>query len=51
VNPSLAFTPFETLKIQAMEHFLLAPHLPRMPPILKAHDVFNEDWQRLMNVS
>ncbi|KXN87939.1 hypothetical protein AN958_07949 [Leucoagaricus sp. SymC.cos] len=49
VNPILSYTAFETTKIQAMEEFLLAPYPPRMPGVLKSHDVYPEDWQRLMN--
>lgn len=51
LNPNQPFTPFDTMKIQDMEEFLLAPHLPRMPLVLRSHDVYQEDWQRLMNVS
>ena len=51
INPNMSYSEFATIKIQAMEDFLLAPQPPRMPPILKSHDVFPEDWLRLMNVS
>ncbi|KAF9452176.1 hypothetical protein P691DRAFT_257573 [Macrolepiota fuliginosa MF-IS2] len=49
VNRNTTFTAFTTMKIQNMEEFLLAPHPPRMPLVLKSHDVHPEDWQRLMN--
>lgn len=51
VNYNSAFSAFDKVKIQDMEEFLLAPQPPRMPLVLKSHDVYPEDWQRLMNVS
>ncbi|KAF5364368.1 hypothetical protein D9756_000792 [Leucocoprinus leucothites] len=48
VSPNLSYAPFNTTKIQDMEEFVLASHLPRMPVVLKSHDVYPEDWLRLM---
>lgn len=50
VNPGATFVSFNPTKIQDMEEFLLAPLPPRLPLVLKTHDVYPEDWQRLMNV-
>ncbi|KAG6832879.1 hypothetical protein H0H92_004763 [Tricholoma furcatifolium] len=46
VNGSHAFTPFDIMKIQDMERFW--SEVPRMPNVLNTHDVFEEDWRRLM---
>lgn len=51
INPNMSFSEFPTTKIQTMEEFLQAAQLPRLPSILKSHDVSAEDWLRLMNVS
>ncbi|KAG6833819.1 hypothetical protein H0H87_011753 [Tephrocybe sp. NHM501043] len=48
VNGSHPFTPFDIMKIQDMEKFWF--ELPRMPPVLNAHDVLDPDWLRLMTV-
>lgn len=48
VNPGLPYTPFETMKIQEMDEFLESR--PQIPAVLKHHDVYPEDWTRLMNV-
>lgn len=49
VNGSHPFTPFEIMKVQDMEKFL-SEEAPRMPGVLMTHDVFEEDWRRLMHV-
>jgi hypothetical protein len=48
--PSAAqpYTRFDTMKIQDMEDFL--DHIPRMPSVLVPHDVYHDDWIRLMTV-
>lgn len=48
--PSLAqpYTRFDTLKIQDMDDFF--ENIPRMPLVLVPHDVYHEDWIRLMTV-
>lgn len=48
--PNLAqpYTHFEIMKIQDMDEFL--ENIPRMPLVLVPHDVYHEDWIRLMNV-
>lgn len=48
INAAESYTPFETMKIQDMDDFL--EHIPRMPMVLKPHDVYVEDWSRLMEV-
>lgn len=48
INTALPFTPFDTMKIQDMDEFL--EYMPRMPLVLQPHDVFHEDWIRLMQV-
>jgi hypothetical protein len=48
VNAAQPYTPFETMKIQEMDSFL--DIIPRMPLVLQPHDVFHEDWIRLMQV-
>ncbi|KZT72679.1 hypothetical protein DAEQUDRAFT_595388 [Daedalea quercina L-15889] len=47
--PNLAqpYTHFEMMKIQDMDDFLEV--IPRMPLVLVPHDVYHEDWIRLMN--
>ncbi|KAL6298737.1 hypothetical protein BKA93DRAFT_830439 [Sparassis latifolia] len=47
--PNLAqpYTHFEIMKIQDMDDFLEV--IPRMPLVLVPHDVYHEDWIRLMN--
>lgn len=47
VNGSHPFTPFDIFKVQDMEKFW--SDIPRMPKILVTHDVFEEDWSRLMH--
>jgi len=51
INPNMSYSEFPTTKIQTMEEFLQVPQLPRLPSILKSHDVSSEDWLHLMNVS
>ncbi|KAG5644576.1 hypothetical protein DXG03_008150 [Asterophora parasitica] len=46
VNGSHPFSPFDIMKIQDMEKFW--SKVPRMPPALATHDVFEEDWRRFM---
>lgn len=46
VNTANLFPPFDIMKLQDMDMFW--SELPRMPPILKPHDIFVEDWDRLM---
>jgi hypothetical protein len=48
INAAQPYTPFETMKIQDMDDFL--EHVPRMPLVLQPHDVYHEDWTRLMQV-
>ncbi|KNZ80030.1 Protein transport protein SEC22 [Termitomyces sp. J132] len=47
VNGSHPFTPFDIMKIQDMEKFW--SEVPRIPGVLMTHDVFEEDWRRLMH--
>ncbi|KAE9405987.1 hypothetical protein BT96DRAFT_294677 [Gymnopus androsaceus JB14] len=47
INAAHPYTPFETMKIQDMDVFLES--LPRMPIVLQTHDVYTEDWTRLMD--
>lgn len=46
--PSAAqpYTQFNPMKIQDMEDFV--DHIPRLPSVLVPHDVYHEDWIRLM---
>lgn len=48
--PNLAqpYTRFDALKIQDMDDFY--DNIPRMPLVLVQHDVYHEDWIRLMTV-
>ncbi|TFK43239.1 hypothetical protein BDQ12DRAFT_642691 [Crucibulum laeve] len=46
INASLPYTPFDTMKIQDMDEFM--ERQPRMPLVLQPHDVYHEDWSRLM---
>lgn len=46
VNPSQPYTPFDTIKIQDMDDFM--NNTPKMPLVLQPHDVYHEDWTRLM---
>lgn len=48
INAAHPYTPFEPMKIQDMDFFLES--LPRMPIVLQTHDVYAEDWTRLMDV-
>ena len=48
VNAAQPYTPFETTKIQDMDDF--PDNMPRLPLALQSHDVFHEDWIRLMQV-
>lgn len=48
VNAAQPYTPFETMKIQDMDDF--AGQVPRMPAVLQPHDVYHEDWIRIMQV-
>ncbi|KAI0091847.1 hypothetical protein BDY19DRAFT_990616 [Irpex rosettiformis] len=45
-NLAQSYTRFETLKIQDMDDFF--ENIPRMPLVLVPHDVYHEDWIRLM---
>jgi hypothetical protein len=47
INAAHPYTPFEPMKIQDMDLFLET--VPRMPIVLQTHDVYNEDWNRIMN--
>ncbi|KAH0580632.1 hypothetical protein H2248_002118 [Termitomyces sp. 'cryptogamus'] len=47
VNGSNPFMPSDIMKIQDMEKFW--SELPRIPGVLMTHDVFEEDWHRLMH--
>ncbi|PSR73443.1 hypothetical protein PHLCEN_2v10735 [Hermanssonia centrifuga] len=46
--PNLAhpYTRFEVFKIQDMDDFY--ENIPKMPLVLQPHDVYHEDWMRLM---
>ncbi|KAH9947300.1 hypothetical protein B0H21DRAFT_346870 [Amylocystis lapponica] len=46
-NRAHPYTHFEIMKIQDMDDFL--ENMPRMPLVLVPHDVYHEDWIRLMN--
>ena len=48
-NLAQSYTPFDIIKIQDMEDFY--ENIPRMPLVLVTHDVYHEDWIRLMTVS
>lgn len=48
-NRAQPYTQFEMLKISDMDDLLETT--PRMPAVLMPHDVYHEDWIRLMNVS
>ncbi|KAI0356544.1 hypothetical protein OH77DRAFT_1503505 [Trametes cingulata] len=45
-NRAQPYTHFEIMKIQDMDELLDA--IPRMPAVLVPHDVYHEDWIRLM---
>jgi len=45
-NAALSYTPFETIRIQDMDEF--ERNLPKMPLVMQTHDVYHEDWIRLM---
>ncbi|KAI0722154.1 hypothetical protein C8T65DRAFT_704706 [Cerioporus squamosus] len=45
-NRAHPYTQFEMMKIGDMDDFL--EHMPRMPAVLMPHDVYHEDWIRLM---
>ncbi|KAI9001290.1 hypothetical protein BD414DRAFT_28832 [Trametes punicea] len=45
-NRAQPYTHFEIMKIQDMDELLEA--IPRMPAVLVPHDVYHEDWIRLM---
>ena len=47
-NLSQPYTKFETFKIQDMDGFY--ENIPRMPAALVPHDVYHEDWIRMMTV-
>ncbi len=47
-NRAHPYTQFEMLKIGDLDELL--EHLPRMPAVLMPHDVYHEDWIRLMTV-
>lgn len=49
LNRAVTFTPFEIQKIQDLDDFLR--NIPRFPVVLSTHDVYAEDWGRLMGVS
>ncbi|KAI1788993.1 hypothetical protein LXA43DRAFT_599309 [Ganoderma leucocontextum] len=46
-NRAQAYTQFEMIKIGDMDDFL--EQMLRMPAVLVPHDVYHEDWIRLMN--
>ncbi|KAJ7591358.1 hypothetical protein C8J56DRAFT_1047557 [Mycena floridula] len=46
INAAQPYTPFETMKVQDMDDFL--DTIPGMPLVLRPHDVYTEDWTRLM---
>jgi hypothetical protein len=48
-NMALPYTPFEPLKAQDMDEFAYV--LPKMPMVMQTHDVYHDDWIRLMTVS
>jgi hypothetical protein len=48
VNMGMPFTSFSDLFVQGMNRFF--DWVPRMPKVLQAHDVLEEDWLRLMKV-
>ena len=48
VNMALPFTSFPYTFVQGMNRFF--DGVPRMPKVLQAHDVLEEDWIRLMKV-
>lgn len=48
-NRAQPYTQFEMIKIGDMDDFL--DQVPRMPAVLMPHDVYHEDWIRLMTVS
>ncbi|KAH9850085.1 hypothetical protein C2E23DRAFT_887794 [Lenzites betulinus] len=45
-NRAQPYTQFDIMKIQDMDEFLDV--IPRMPAVLVPHDVYHEDWIRLM---
>ena len=45
-NPTQTYTQFDTLKIQDVDD--LINHIPRMPVVLNAHDVYHSDWIKFM---
>ena len=47
-NRAQPYTQFEMMKIGDMDDFL--DQMPRMPAVLMPHDVYHEDWIRLMTV-
>jgi hypothetical protein len=47
-NAAQSYTNFETMKISDMDDFMDV--IPRMPLVLVPHDVYHEDWIRLMTV-
>ncbi|KLO15759.1 hypothetical protein SCHPADRAFT_248452 [Schizopora paradoxa] len=49
INRAQTFTPFEMMKIQDLDDFLR--NIPRLPVVLTTHDVYAEEWGRLMGVS
>ncbi|KAF5369979.1 hypothetical protein D9758_001327 [Tetrapyrgos nigripes] len=46
INAAHPYTPFEAMKVMDMDGFLES--IPRMPAVLQPHDVYLEDWNRLM---
>ncbi|KAK7470944.1 hypothetical protein VKT23_002359 [Stygiomarasmius scandens] len=46
INAAHSYTHFEPMKIMDMDSFLET--IPRMPAVLQPHDVYIEDWNRLM---
>lgn len=48
-NLAQSYTPFDIIKIQDMDDFF--ENIPRMPLVLVTHDVYHEDWIRLMRAS
>ena len=48
-NPAQPYTRFDTFKVTDMDDFFET--VPRMPLVLVQHDVYHDDWIRMMTVS
>ncbi|KAJ6461461.1 hypothetical protein C8R45DRAFT_533666 [Mycena sanguinolenta] len=46
INVALAYTLFEKMKVQDMDSIVHNP--PRMPAVLRPHDVYPADWNRMI---